>query len=230
MNAHQKYLEPATKAVLKLALSLSTIGVVASFAAALPNAVEAASFKFSGHVTDYEFNNEIAQDGSVALNTVVSGLYSFDCPSALCQQQASSTNTYYDASPNSGATVDIGNYTFETEPYESFGSAGSELNMIVENATSWITIGIGEKNALDMNRVSPAGGSYSAIWMRPLLGSLGKLAVSSSQGMYQDEPDVWIEAEITSIEKVPEPASILGLLTAGALGATSLKRKGKENN
>jgi hypothetical protein len=29
---------------------------------------------------------------------------------------------------------------------------------------------------------------------------------------------------------VPEPASILGLLMAGALGATSLKRKGKENN
>ena len=32
------------------------------------------------------------------------------------------------------------------------------------------------------------------------------------------------------LETVPEPTSILGLLTAGALGATSLKRKGKENN
>jgi hypothetical protein len=32
------------------------------------------------------------------------------------------------------------------------------------------------------------------------------------------------------LETVPEPASILGLLTAGVLGATSLKRKGKENN
>ncbi|MDJ1184100.1 PEP-CTERM sorting domain-containing protein [Roseofilum casamattae] len=208
-------------------LPVSVLGIVAG--GMLSGSAEALTFKFKGTVKSFEFNNGITQDGSVSLGTKVKGKYTFDCLPSDCIYEYGS---YSDPTATSGASVKVGNYHFRSVPFEGFGPAPASMqyNMFFTDITNWLTIGIEEAKdpSLDMNRVSPTGGSYSAISMSssdPF--ALGSISILSSQGMFQFDPDVAIGVEVTSIRQrqVPEPASTLSLLVVGSLALLSRCRK-----
>ena len=114
MKIQRAYLESVTRIATKLAFS---IGVTTSLTAMLPNVAQAITINFTGLVRSFEFNNGITQDGSIDVNTPVTGEYTIDCLPSSCDQISGVFPDFLDPFPNSGATVEIGSYRFQTIPY-----------------------------------------------------------------------------------------------------------------
>ncbi|MFW6357923.1 MAG: PEP-CTERM sorting domain-containing protein [Chroococcales cyanobacterium] len=114
--------------------------------------------------------------------------------------------SFYFNSPDFG-------HEFTLESLFSFGS-------ISLNPLEW--------NANASNAILPTGSYFSwkngASHISPGWATIRWTDVSLDESPYLDETVSWDE------ERVPEPATLLGLLAVGALGATSLKHKPQETN
>jgi hypothetical protein len=214
---------------------LFLLGLIEGLAVLTVTSAAAASvtFQFAGVVTAVQ--DELAVlDGSVGVGTPFSGFYTFESTSADINPEANLGGYVFPAPPGAFRVV-VGNYTFETQPGQSYSLQVANSHPLDGRDRYSVGAGpIGVLGPIDplVGMITTVRLGLSALPPGPLTSDqlllsppvLSEWAVKGLRIEWGQEAvvDVAIDGQLTTI--VPEPGSVLLLAPALLLAGVRLRK------